>query len=192
MLRSLSALGSDSKDVNERIIDTTESIAPQTIKLPTQLGFSFTTHYFSKDSNSEHGSLDPFFFIGPGFFFDYKINQRVTLSLESYYLYDANKVYDSSKAYRLGFFSKHWISSGWGYVGFGVETLFFQGKYNRESYKHKDIMFSVLLTGENVHINKKVSSSGDLRFGISFYNDKDYEELRFGLQYNIGIGFALQ
>ncbi len=161
------------------------------IKAPTELGLAFAGNYYWRKDKRDNGESGTSFYLGPGFYFDYRFSKDITFSLQNFVFTDKNDVFEKSRTYSTGLFVKHWISPGWGYIGAGLESMLLKGENNGKDISETDIMLSIIITGENVHISRSINSTGDLKAGISIWNGNERREMKFSIQYSLGIGFQL-
>jgi len=172
-------------DVGNEIIDMNDEFSGE-IQAPSQIGATFLVSGFTDWPRSGQ-SISSLYYAGPGIFADYRLNDSLTFSLSQYFVFQPFNTGVVHNGSQTGLFVKHWMSDTWGYVGLGMEY------FNRhtDTGTQSDIMVSLLLTGENVQISRRLNSVGDLKLSASAWNNQGLSDFRFQIQYNIGLGFEL-
>jgi hypothetical protein len=151
------------------------------IKLPTEFGAQAEIfHSFFGDEKN--------WYIGPGLFFDYKMNKDVTLSANAFVSFQSfGSSNEQSIIVKPGLFVKHWLSNEWGYIGAGLEGVFYSGIDG----DYFQLMLSAIITGENVKVKKNINTIGDLKLSLSLFDTGDSNEVRFNITYSLGIAFEV-
>lgn len=168
-------------------------INSEVIGLTTQAGILAKIAYFQRGINTPT-IIDPSipsFLTGPGIFFDYKLNNQVSLSSELSMNFDISKSVDSGRIFQAGLFAKYWLNDAWGYIGAGPELFLGNTTINGVSVAETDIMLTFIVTGENIPIKEKINSTGHIRAGFSVFNNVNDKNLRFYVAYVLGLAYDL-
>lgn len=161
--------------------------------IATQAGLFSKFVYFQRSAGVNVASLKPMpaFFIGPGAFFDFRLNPDLALSGEVSILFDVAGTMDRASSFQGGAFAKYWVSDMWGFVGIGSEVFINTLVIGGVTVKETDVMLSFILTGESIPLKGRFYSTGHLRGGISVYNSLKDPNVRFYLAYTLGLSFHL-
>ncbi|MES0491990.1 MAG: hypothetical protein ABUK01_18495 [Leptospirales bacterium] len=153
------------------------------IQTPTQIGpllnFSYNLERISQKK------VVKFWGIGPGAFFDLNLNNIVTLSVDTCYIFDLSGT-KNDMYLKSGIYAKKWINMDWGYTGLGLQTNVIKNKGT--STFSLDLV--LLLTGESVYFKNGINTVGDLRITLGLVEPMGGVSVRF--QYTLGLGVVLE
>lgn len=165
-------------------------VSPGSGGLATEAGLISKFVYFERSAGINESSLLPLpsFYIGPGAFFDYRFNSVFAVSAEISGVFDVAQKIDKAQSLQAGLFAKYWVNESWGYVGAGAEAFFSKLDIGGTAVDETDVMLTLILTGERVLLKDRFDAVGNLRFGISLYNNLSDKDFRFYFAYTLGFG----